>query len=135
MQQTTTPPVETAFTALSHHAGVAQALADLKFDAARTLAEQRRLAEIASPPFKEQRRAAYYLERFRELGLRDAAIDAEGNVTGVRPGTGHGPKLLVAAHLDSVFPEGTDVAVRDVDGALRGPGIGDNARGLAVLLS
>jgi tripeptide aminopeptidase len=135
MQQTTTPPIETAFTALSHHAGVAQALADLKSDAARTLAEQRRLAEIPSPPFKEQRRAAYYLERFRELGLRDAAIDGEGNVTGVRPGTGRGPKLLVAAHLDSVFPEGTDVTVREIDGALHGPGIGDNARGLAVLLS
>src|SRR5262249_54747819 len=74
-------------------------------------------------------------KRFRELGFADAAADPEGNVIALRRGSGSGPKLVVCAHLDTVFPEGTDVTVREVDGALRGPGIGDNARGLAVLLS
>ena len=110
-------------------------LAELAADAARTLAEQRTIAEIPSPPFKERRRAEYFLQRFRELGLTNAAIDPEGNVVALRAGSGGGPRLVVASHLDSVFAEGTDVSVREADGVLRGPGIGDNARGLAVILS
>jgi tripeptide aminopeptidase len=135
MQQTDTSNVETACATLLANPGVATMLEGLKADAARTLAEQRSLAEIASPPFKEQRRAEYFLKRFRELGLADAAVDPEGNVIGRRAGCGNGPKLLVCAHLDSVFPEGTDVTVTERDGALHGPGIGDNARGLAVTLA
>ncbi len=135
MQQTDVNAVEAAFAALTASPSVATMLDQLAADAARTLAEQRTLAAIASPPFKEHARAAYYLKRFGELGLKDAAIDAEGNVTAWRPGTGRGPKIIVCAHLDSVFAEGTDVTVREIDGVLHGPGIGDNARGLAVLLS
>jgi acetylornithine deacetylase/succinyl-diaminopimelate desuccinylase-like protein len=135
MQQTDVGAVEAAFAALTANPAVATMLDQLEADAARTLAEQRTLAGIASPPFKEQARAAYYLGRFGELGLKDAAVDAEGNVTAWRPGTGHGPKIVVCAHLDSVFAEGTDVTVREIDGVLHGPGIGDNARGLAALLS
>jgi acetylornithine deacetylase/succinyl-diaminopimelate desuccinylase-like protein len=130
-----TAAVETAFAALHGNATVTKMLAELAADAARTLAEQRALAEIASPPFKEQRRAAYFLERVRALGLGGATIDPEGNVVGLRSGRGGGPRIIVASHLDSVFPEGTDVSVKEADGALHGPGIGDNARGLAVILS
>jgi acetylornithine deacetylase/succinyl-diaminopimelate desuccinylase-like protein len=135
MQQTNANAVEAAFAALTANPSVATMLDQLAADAARTLAEQRTLAGIASPPFKEHARAAYYLERFGELGLTNAAVDAEGNVTAWRPGTGGGPKIVVCAHLDSVFAEGTDVTVREIDGVLHGPGIGDNARGLAVLLA
>jgi acetylornithine deacetylase/succinyl-diaminopimelate desuccinylase-like protein len=71
----------------------------------------------------------------RELGLVDAAIDGEGNVVATRKGTQGRPKLVVSAHLDTVFPEGTDVTVRERDGIYLAPGIGDDARGLAVLLS
>jgi acetylornithine deacetylase/succinyl-diaminopimelate desuccinylase-like protein len=135
MQQTDASAVEAAFAALTASPAVATMLEQLKADAARTLAEQRTIAAIASPPFKEQARAAYYLRRFGELGLKDAATDPEGNVTAWRPGSGRGPTIVVCAHLDSVFAEGTDVTVSEVDGVLHGPGIGDNARGLAVLLS
>ena len=53
----------------------------------------------------------------------------------LRKGSGNGPKLVVSAHLDTVFPEDTDVTVKEADGVLRAPGIGDDARGLAALLS
>jgi tripeptide aminopeptidase len=135
MQKTMTSDVETAFKSLRADPAVDKMLADLAADAARTLAEQRALAEIPSPPFKERRRAEYFRQRFRELGLADAAIDPEGNVVALRAGSGGGPRLVVASHLDSVFAEGTDVRVKEADGTLHGPGIGDNARGLAVILS
>jgi acetylornithine deacetylase/succinyl-diaminopimelate desuccinylase-like protein len=135
MQQTAANGVETAFNALQANPTVAKMLAELAADTGRTLAEQRALAEIASPPFKERRRAEYFLHRFHELGLADAAIDAEGNVVALRPGSGAGPRIAVVSHLDSVFAEGTDVRVKEADGTLHGPGIGDNARGLAVILS
>ena len=128
-------PAETALKALLANPAVEKALEQIKADDARTLAEQRRITEIAAPPFKEHRRAEYYLQRFHELGLNDAAIDGEGNVVALRKGSGNGPKLVVSAHLDTVFAEDTDVTVREADGVLRAPGIGDDAHGLAALLS
>src|SRR6516162_5364794 len=127
--------VEVAFTALLASPTVNKMLDDLKADDTRTLAEQRVIAEIPAPPFQERARAEYCRKRFAELGLEETAIDAAGNVIGLRRGTGRGRKLLVSAHLDTVFPQGTDVAVTENDGVLRGAGIGDNARGLAALLS
>ena len=67
-------------------------------------------------------------------------IDAEGNVIGERPGAGNGPTVVLSAHLDTVFPEGTDVTVkRDSSEArgttLAGAGIGDDCRGLATVLA
>jgi acetylornithine deacetylase/succinyl-diaminopimelate desuccinylase-like protein len=111
MQQAAAVSVETAFNALHENATVAKMLAAIEADAARTLAEQRALAEIPSPPFKERRRAEYFLQRFHELGLADAAIDSEGNVVALRRGSGRGPRIAVVSHLDSVFAEGTDVSV------------------------
>ncbi len=124
-----------AFDKLTAHPGVTQALTFLKADDDRTLKEQIELTEIPAPPFKEAVRAANYLERFKALGLADARIDAEGNVLGIRKGSGGGPTLVVSAHLDTVFPEGTDVKVKVTDQRYAAPGIGDDARGLAVLLS
>ena len=63
--------------------------------------------------------------------LSDVEMDAEGNVMGVRKGTGGGGMLAVLAHLDTVFPEGTDVKVKRQGTWLAAPGIGDNTRGLA----
>lgn len=130
-----TAATNAAFDKLGADAGVTRALAFLRSDDARTLKEQIELTEIPSPPFKEAVRAANFLERFKALGLADARIDAEGNVLGVRKGSGGGPTLVVSAHLDTVFPEGTDVKVK-VDGNRHAaPGIGDDARGLAAMLS
>src|SRR6185295_17367464 len=81
-------------------------------------------------------RAEYYLKRMQELGLKDAAIDSEGNVIALRKGTAGGrPKLVLSAHLDTVFAEGTDVTVKEKDGVIVAPGIGDDSRGLVALLS
>jgi tripeptide aminopeptidase len=129
------PQVEAAYAALLANPAVTKALELIKADDARTLEEQKRITEIPAPPFKERTRAQYFLKRMQDSGLSDASIDAEGNVVGVRKGTGGKPKLVVSAHLDTVFPEGTDVKVKEKDGTLYAPGIGDDARGLAALLS
>ena len=94
------------------------------------------LTEIPAPPFKEEARAKAYLEMLRAAGLSDVEMDAEGNVMGVRRGTGPagGPMVAIAAHLDTVFPEGTPVKVRRDGTKLLAPGIGDDTRSLAVLL-
>jgi acetylornithine deacetylase/succinyl-diaminopimelate desuccinylase-like protein len=128
--------MDAATQALLASATVMKTLADIKADDDTAFAEQKRITEIPAPPYKENVRAEYYLKRFQELGFKDAAIDGEGNVIGLRKGSGGGrPKLVVSAHLDTVFPEGTDVAVKESEGAVRAPGIGDDARGLAAMLS
>jgi tripeptide aminopeptidase len=136
--QTASPgsPVDSAYAAILTNARVIKTLEDIKADDARTFAEQKRITEIPAPPYKEKLRAEYYLKRFGELGFKDAAIDSEGNVIGLRKGSGGGrPKLVVSAHLDTVFAEGTDVSVKEKDGVILAPGIGDDSRGLAALLS
>jgi acetylornithine deacetylase/succinyl-diaminopimelate desuccinylase-like protein len=100
----------------------------------RVLEDQIRLCEIPAPPFKEQKRAEAYTRAFEELGLKNVRIDAEGNVLGERPGQAERPHLVFSAHLDTVFPEGTDVRVKREGSLIRGPGIGDDCRGLAVVL-
>jgi tripeptide aminopeptidase len=128
--------IETAYGAVLANLKVIKALADIKADDDRSFAEQKRITEIPAPPYKEKVRAEYYLKRFQELGFKDASIDTEGNVIALRKGSGGGrPKLVVSAHLDTVFPEGTDVAVKEKDGVILAPGIGDDSRGLAALLS
>lgn len=128
--------LDTAYQAILANPGVIKTLEDIKADDGRALEEQKRITEIPAPPYKEKVRAEYYLKRFGELGFKDAAIDSEGNVIGLRKGSGGGkPKLVVSAHLDTVFPEGTDVTVKEKDGAILAPGIGDDLRGLAALLS
>jgi tripeptide aminopeptidase len=130
------PAVEAAYQAILAHPKVIKTLDDIKADDANALAEQKRITEIPAPPYKEEVRAEYFLKRVQELGFRDAYIDSEGNVIGLRKGTGGGrPKLVVSAHLDTVFPEGTDVTVKEKDGVILAPGIGDDSRGLAALLS
>jgi tripeptide aminopeptidase len=97
--------------------------------------EQVRLCEIPAPPFKEAERARAYAEAFRAAGLKNVRIDKEGNVLGERPGRAARPHLVFSAHLDTVFAEGTDVQVTRNGTVLRGPGIGDDCRGLAVLVA
>lgn len=93
------------------------------------------LTQIPAPPFKEERRARAYEQKFRDLGLEDVHRDEIGNVLGIRRGRGNGQMIAVAAHLDTVFPEGTDCTVRRDGTRLFAPGVGDDTRGLAVLLA
>src|SRR5688572_24844723 len=104
-------------------------------DESRTIEDQIRLCEIPAPPFKEAARAAAYADAFRAAGLKNVRVDGEGNVVGERPGAQPRPNVVLSAHLDTVFPERTDVKVTREGSRLRGPGIGDDCRGLAVLLA
>lgn len=126
---------KSALTSLNDSAEIKKLMDAIKSDHDRTIQELRTITEIEAPPFKEQKRAEHVLNRFKEVGLTDAAIDSAGNVVGIRKGSGSGPTLVVSAHLDTVFPEGTDVKVKEQDGKLLAPGIGDDTRGLAVVIS
>lgn len=110
-----------------------RALDVLQRDNAWTVQQQVALCEIPAPPYKEQRRAAAYRALLTAQGLTKVRIDAEGNVLGERPGTGSGPTVVLAGHLDTVFPEGTNVKTRREGGRIYGPGIADDCRGLAVV--
>ncbi len=96
---------------------------------------QARLCAIPAPPFKEEVRAAELKKLFEHYGLKNVFIDKIGNVVGTRPGAKPRPNVLIQAHLDTVFPAGTDVTVKRDGAILRAPGIGDDTRGLAALLA
>ena len=101
----------------------------------RTVEDIITLTQIAAPSFNEDHRARAFLTMAEAHGLKNLEIDAEGNVTGMRPGVGNGPLICVAAHLDTVFPAGTDLTVRREGTKLFAPGVGDDTRSLAVLLA
>ncbi len=114
----------------------ATARASLDADYDRIIKDVITLTEIEAPPFKETIRAKAYLEMLRAEGLTDLEIDAEGNAMGIYKGTGGGgPMLAVAAHLDTVFPAGTNVKVRREGNKLFAPGVGDDSCSLPVLLA
>lgn len=111
------------------------AVSALDADHDRIVSEIVTLVEIPAPPFKEAERAKAYMAMLKDAGLTDVEMDEEGNVMGVRKGTAGGPKLtVIAAHLDTVFPEGTPIKVKREGTKLSAPGIGDDTRSLAVLL-
>src|SRR5207247_805557 len=101
----------------------------------RIIREVIAITEIEAPPFKETIRARAFMQMLKDHGLSNVEMDAEGNVMGIRKGAGAGPLIAIAAHLDTVFPEGTDVKVRRQGTRLLAPGVGDNSRSLAVLLA
>jgi acetylornithine deacetylase/succinyl-diaminopimelate desuccinylase-like protein len=113
--------------------GVREAQRYLEEDDERVLSEQCELSEIPAPPFGEAPRARRMAELFRETRLEHVELDAEGNVLGWL-GRGSGDPLILSAHLDTVFPDGTDVRVQRKGDRLIGPGISDDGRGLAALL-
>ena len=126
-QQPLSPPV--------NNPKVRAALDLIKADNAWTLQQQTELTAIPAPPFKEAVRGAEYKKRLEALGLSNVRVDPAGNVIAERRGMGKGPTVVIAGHLDTVFPEGTDVTVKHDGDKLRAPGIGDDDRGLAVVLA
>ncbi len=114
---------------------VQRALAFIEQNEPAIIERQIALTEIPAPPFEEGRRAAAYARMFEERGLKNVRIDDEGNVLGERPGRSAAPHLVFSAHLDTIFPADTDVKVRREGAVLHAPGIGDDGRGLAVLLA
>lgn len=111
------------------------AMQTIKDTEAQFVDRQIELCEIPAPPFHEDKRAAQMADLFRAAGLENVRIDKAGNVLGDRAGAQPHPHLVIAAHLDTVFPPGTDVHVTRVGNLLKGPGIGDDCRGLASLLA
>jgi tripeptide aminopeptidase len=95
---------------------------------------QLEMARIAAPPFGEGPRAAWLAERFRELGLDDVRIDDVGNVFGIHPGFGR-RYITLSAHIDTVFPAGTPLNVRQQGSRLFGPGVSDNGAGVTAMLA
>jgi acetylornithine deacetylase/succinyl-diaminopimelate desuccinylase-like protein len=111
------------------------ALASIDKAEPTTIGTQVKLCEVPAPPFGERARAAVVREMLQAVGLKDVRFDREGNVVGERPGRARRPNVVLAAHIDTVFPERTDLTVTRTGPVLRGPGIGDNCRGLAVLIA
>ena len=101
----------------------------------RTREDHIMLTEIPAPPFAEEKRAQKYAEMLRQAGSVEVEIDKEGNVVARRRGTSGEKVVALAAHLDTVFPEGTDVTVKIEGNKLIAPGIGDDTRGLMVVLT
>jgi acetylornithine deacetylase/succinyl-diaminopimelate desuccinylase-like protein len=93
------------------------------------------LTEIPAPPFGEAARGARYAELLREAGADSVWTDAEGNVIALRRGRRGRRTVGFGGHLDTVFPEGTDVTVRQMGDTLFAPGVGDDTRGLVVVLT
>jgi acetylornithine deacetylase/succinyl-diaminopimelate desuccinylase-like protein len=91
------------------------------------------IQQVPAPTFSEGPRAAFVLECFKEEGLSDVSMDPAGNVYARLPGAGKAPPLVVSAHLDTVFPEDTPLDFRREAEKVYGPGIGDNATGIAGL--
>jgi acetylornithine deacetylase/succinyl-diaminopimelate desuccinylase-like protein len=120
---------------LMQDGAVKAAIEGLRASEPQTIEDQVRLCEVEAPPFKETKRAQLYAELFKQIGLTNVRIDKEGNVLGEKAGTSRRPHLVFSAHLDTVFPEGTPVTVTREGTLLRGPGIGDDCRGLAVVLA
>ncbi len=100
-----------------------------------TLSDHVALTQIPAPPFGEGPRGARYAELLREAGADSVWTDAEGNVVALRRGRTGGRTVAIGGHLDTVFPEGTDVTVRQRGDTLFAPGIGDDTRGLIVVLT
>jgi tripeptide aminopeptidase len=96
--------------------------------------QQARITEIPAPPFQEAQRAAAVKELLAEAGLT-AQIDKTGNVIGELRGVNEKEIVVVAAHLDTVFPPGTDVKVHRDGTRMAAPGISDNGTGVASLLA
>lgn len=93
------------------------------------------LTEIAAPPFMESERALAFKQMFVDAGADNVSIDEVGNVIVVKKGTEGGKIIALDAHLDTVFPEGTAVKVQQKGDTLYAPGIGDDTRGLSMLLA
>lgn len=129
-------PIESLLDAVRSDPAVVRALAAVRDGDARTLDHQVDIARIPAPSFHEHHRGSWMADHLREAGLLHVRTDAVGNVIGAfdvaEPG---GPPLVFAAHLDTVFDADTPIHIERQGDRIVGPGICDDARGLAALLT
>ncbi len=115
---------------------VHQAFQWLHLQEQRILQWQAEMVSVPAPPFGERPRAEWLCERFRELGLENPHLDEVGNAIAVHPGTGgSGCKVLLSAHVDTVFPAGTPISAERDGTRLTAPGACDNGAGVAAMLA
>jgi tripeptide aminopeptidase len=126
--------VERIVASLLARADIERARAWLLGHDARVLDLQRAIVKIPAPTGDEGRRGAFVAGRFEEVGLRGTRVDSAGNVH-ARLGEGEGPGVVLCSHLDTVFASSVSLELRENNGRIAAPGIGDNARGLAALLT
>ena len=114
---------------------VQEAFRFLEKDDKRTLQETLEMCQIPAPSYQEEKKAEYVFGKMQEAGLEDVHIDEVGNVLGVRKGNGNGPRIVLAGHTDTVFPMETDLTLKQDGNRYSCPGIGDDTRAGAELLS
>jgi len=115
---------------------VKEAFGHIKAQMDQTTDDLITLTEVLAPPFMEDERGKVFAKMLEQAGVDSIWTDKVGNVIGLRKGTsGKSGYVGVDAHLDVVFPEGTDVTVKKVGDTLKAPGIGDDTRGLTMLIS
>jgi tripeptide aminopeptidase len=119
---------------LLERADMQTALRSVDARAAGIVDEWITLTEVPGPTGQEQTRAAYIRNEMQKLGLSDIRTDDISNVSGIRKGTGGGPMVVFAAHMDTVFPKDTDLHVKRDGDTLRAPGIGDDTANLIATL-
>jgi len=135
-----TPTIEKQYTKeiekLTKAKKVKAAFEIIKGQMDQTTADLITLTEVLAPPFMEDEKGKVFAKMLEEAGIDSIWTDKVGNVIGLRKGTsGESGYVGVDAHLDVVFPEGTNVTVQKVGDTLKAPGIGDDTRALAMLIS
>ena len=135
LAQSPDPQYDAAIRALARRPPVREALALARRLERPSEANLIELTEIPAPPFREAARGRRFAELLRAAGLDDVTVDEAGNVIGRRAGIAGREAVAIVAHMDTVFPPGTDVTVRRRGDRLYAPGIGDDTRGLVVLLN
>ncbi len=128
------PVYQTEIRKLSKKKCVKNAFKLIEAQRSQTLADHILLTEIEAPPFKEEKRAAQFLKMMKAAGVDSIWIDEVGNVLALRKGKKGGKVIALDAHLDTVFPEGTDVKVKMQGDTLYAPGAADDTRGLAMVI-
>lgn len=126
---------KTQINELTKSAKIQRAMVSIQAQDQQNLNDLITLTEIPAPPFGEEKRAVKFATMLSEAGIKDVTIDQVGNVIGRRPGKNRNRVIAIAAHLDTVFPIETDVIVKKIGDKYVAPGIGDNSRGLVVILS
>lgn len=135
MEYKVSEQVRQKFDALVKDEKVQKALKFMEEDQDAVIDRQIELTLIPAPTYHEQKKAERMLEMFKEEGLSDCHIDEYGNCVGIRKGTGGGKTTLVEGHMDTVFALDTELKIVWEDGFIKCPGIVDDTRGCAAVLS
>ncbi len=110
--------------------GLPERLAPLR---EQVLADLTMLAQIPAPTGEEEQRVRYVLDRFVEASLPEAGPDEIGNAAGLLPGTRGQRTIMLVAHLDTIYPRSVNHNVTVEPDRVLGPGVGDNALGVAAM--